>query len=69
MTVERSKRRFLIPIVFATKCFKKPLLISELLNHFRKQFLGMRLFEIDGKPGFVGYLQIGIKGGISVPSL
>ena len=23
MTVERSKRRFLIPIVFTTKCFKK----------------------------------------------
>ena len=28
MTVERSKRRFLIPIVFITKCFKKPLLLS-----------------------------------------
>ena len=29
MTVERSKRRFLIPIVFTTKCFKKPLLITK----------------------------------------
>ena len=28
MTVERSKRRFLIPLVFITKCFKKPLLLS-----------------------------------------
>ena len=27
MTVERSKRRFLIPLVFITKCFKKPLLL------------------------------------------
>ena len=30
MTVERSKRRFLNPIVFITKCFKKPLLLSDL---------------------------------------
>ena len=29
MTVERSKRRFLIPIVFITKCSKKPLLLFE----------------------------------------
>ena len=30
MTVERSKCRFLIPIVFTTKCFKKPLLVIQL---------------------------------------
>ena len=30
MTVERSKRRFLIPLVFITKCFKKPLLLRTM---------------------------------------
>ena len=32
MTVERSKRRFLIPLVFITKCFKKPLLLKPELR-------------------------------------
>ena len=37
MTVERSKRRFLIPIVFITKCFKKPLLFVFCFFFFRLQ--------------------------------
>ena len=31
MTVERLKRRFLIPIVFITKCFKKPPLLRIII--------------------------------------
>ena len=32
MTEERSKRREFLPLVFIVNCFKKPLLISYLLQ-------------------------------------
>ena len=34
MTVERSKRRFLIPIVFTTKCFKKTSTYKEVRTYY-----------------------------------
>ena len=55
MTVERSKRRFLIPLVFVTKCFKKPLLLrivncGALLPNL--PFLASRAFlDISGNAG------------------
>ena len=47
MTAERSKRLFLIPIVFTTKCFKKPLLINFFLLNLIDHAVNLKRSERD----------------------